>query len=357
MLKLYNKLVYDYINDEDIDNIDELENNYKFMMEVIQVSKDKKMYNLCSDNVKYNYEFVKFMINTFKNDKDFVHEIASLYFEKVGSSDITAKELYFIMRGIFNDYSDDRCLTYNLKCFSMYENDRELINSCIRYEHESIGRNDLGLGFAYVIDYYAGISDIITEYYAKRFLDEIFYDDGNKKIEEFIHSRIRDVNDIKIIGIKKFILDIVRDYDVFLHDYLFAHINLISNIEKDVVKIINNWDRFNIEMIERKKCIFEQEVDILIEKYNVNFDYNDICFYIDNNLNLSVKLSIIEDNEIYGINFNKISLNEYECFKKIIKLAKDLFNNPVIDANYNFKDDEQKVVPRILKFKNKNFSN
>ena len=238
MLKKYNELVWKYINGEEIDNIDELENDYKFMMQVISVSKDKKIYDLCSDNVKNNYEFVRFMINTFKSDKNFVDKIASEYFNKVGSSDNTAKELYFIMREIFKNRDEEKGIFYNFCCFKIYETDREIIRCCIEHEKESLGKNNFGLGFAYVIDYYAGKSDIITEYYAKRFLNEIFYEDENLSLEELIHSKVNDVNYIKSIGIKKFIIDFVRNYDEFLSDYLFVHINLIKNIEKDIIKII-----------------------------------------------------------------------------------------------------------------------
>ena len=38
------KLVIDYINGEDIENIDALENNPQFMLKVIKRSKDKNMY-------------------------------------------------------------------------------------------------------------------------------------------------------------------------------------------------------------------------------------------------------------------------------------------------------------------------
>ena len=53
---MYNrKLIWKYINGEEIPNIDRLESDYRFMLEVIRITNDKKMYNLCSDEIKLKY--------------------------------------------------------------------------------------------------------------------------------------------------------------------------------------------------------------------------------------------------------------------------------------------------------------
>lgn len=354
MLRIANKLVYDYINGEDVNNIDELENDYKFMMEVISVSGDKNLYNLCSENVKSNYEFVRFMIETFKSDKDFVDKIATEYFDKVGSSDMTARELYFVMREIFKNYNDDRGILYNIICFKIYMADKDAISKLIQYEYKELGNDNLGMGFCYVIDYHARKSDIITRYYAKRFLNEIFYENEKMTLEEIIHSKVTNVGMLKSIGLKKFILDYVKTYDAFLSDYLFAHMDLVQNLERDINIIINNWDKFNNEMLERKNYIFQQEVNDLIMKYNASFDYTDVCSYLDANFDFSVKFGIKGFEEIFCIDVKKIDLVEYECLRKIIQLAKDLFGSPVIDTDYEYKevDNTPSIVKgRVLEFK------
>ena len=65
MKKSYSdKIVNDYIYGNDIEEYDigQLENDPVFMMQVIDKTNDKKMYKFCSDEVKNNYEFVKFII-------------------------------------------------------------------------------------------------------------------------------------------------------------------------------------------------------------------------------------------------------------------------------------------------------
>ena len=77
------KLIWDYINGYYIENVDALENDYKFMMDVINITRDKNMYNLCSEEIKSNYEFVMFVIDLFKDDIDFICEIANQYINVV----------------------------------------------------------------------------------------------------------------------------------------------------------------------------------------------------------------------------------------------------------------------------------
>lgn len=356
MLYLYNKLVYDYINGEAIDNIDELENDYKFMMEVIRISKDKNIYNLCSDNVKLNYEFVKFIIDTFKHDKDFIDKVSNYYLNNVNDNNINVTELYFILREVFTDYDDDRTLFYNATCFRIYEKDKETIDNLIASTKEYTGVNDAGLGFCYVTHNISCKSEIITKYYAKRFLNDIFYNNDEITLEELIHINVSNPNHIKNVGIDKFIIDFIKLYDSSLSDYVFCHVDLIKNIRNDIVKVLNNWDRFNSDTLCRKDCIFEQEVNDLISKYNVSFDYMDVCMYIDKNLNLPVKLSIGEYDDIYDIDINKLTLVEYECLRIIIKLAKDLYGSSIVDKEYGYRCLEEtpsKFSGRILEFKSK----
>ena len=57
MLKYSASIVEDYIEGNDIEDfdIDELENDRSFMLDVIKKTKDKNFYNLCSDDLKHDY--------------------------------------------------------------------------------------------------------------------------------------------------------------------------------------------------------------------------------------------------------------------------------------------------------------
>lgn len=162
------RLIWNYINGLEIDNVDELENDYKFMMSVIEITRDKKMYNLCSDEMKTNYEFVKFIINIFKEDKKFICKIANEYINIVDNNDITVKELIFMMCEIFKDYKDeDVYLKYFVMRASIYSLERLSIDMIIEQEEDLFWKKQFGLGFILTQIREFGLSDIITKYVAK----------------------------------------------------------------------------------------------------------------------------------------------------------------------------------------------
>lgn len=123
MLKNYNKkLVLDYIYGNDIVgyDIDELEEDYEFMIEVIKQTRDKRMYSLCSDNVRKNYDFVSFMMDTFKDDKDFVLGVVDGYFGNIMNVDSNNLEdrditLVIMVSDLFDRsyYDNPKIMKYN----------------------------------------------------------------------------------------------------------------------------------------------------------------------------------------------------------------------------------------------------
>ena len=64
MKKYSRKLLSDYLLGKSIDDydIDELESNPEFIKEIIDFSNDKSMYNLCDDELKKNFNLMKFEI-------------------------------------------------------------------------------------------------------------------------------------------------------------------------------------------------------------------------------------------------------------------------------------------------------
>ena len=76
------KLVKDYVEGNDIENIEELEDNLTFMKNVIRYTQDKKMIHFCSDRLKNDYEFIKFIVNYFKSDLEFICKIADEFLAK-----------------------------------------------------------------------------------------------------------------------------------------------------------------------------------------------------------------------------------------------------------------------------------
>ena len=99
-MKEYNiELILKYINGEDVEGA---EDDYKFMISVIKYTKDKNMYELCSDNVKSTYEFVWFMIEEFKCDIEFLIDVVDYYLDNE-REEVKRIEILIIMCDTFKD--------------------------------------------------------------------------------------------------------------------------------------------------------------------------------------------------------------------------------------------------------------
>lgn len=354
------RILWNYINGYYLENVDELESDYRFMMDVIKMARDKNMYNLCSHDIKCNYDFVKFLILTFKDDKEFVHGVASYYLNNTNIEDVTASELVFIMCDILDKYKDnDKYLMYFVRRAGIVTTTRAYMYDFMS-EEDFNTRKLLGMGFVLLLDSdFAGCSSIM-KYVAEEFLYEIFYENEDLTLEELIHIRFSNVEKLDNYGIKNFIFSYVGEFDSFLSTYLSVNMDLIADLEKSIIRVRNNWDNYNMRMLERKYNIFIQEAFDYIDEYKPRYNYREICAYIDRLNVIPFKLEdTLYEEEVAIIDIKNIRLNDYVCIKKITELAKELFLSPVIDSGYYNKDNDAviKNTGRILKFVPKRVDN
>ena len=71
------ELLKKYINGEEFEEslLDSLENNIEFMKAVVEATNDSNIYNVCSNYVRNDANFLMYMINKFDYDTDFVTKI------------------------------------------------------------------------------------------------------------------------------------------------------------------------------------------------------------------------------------------------------------------------------------------
>lgn len=239
------KLVYDFINGNYIENESELENDYKFMMDVINYSKDRNIYYLCSKEVKCNLEFVKFLIHKFKNRRLFICHVVDNYIKNNFEDEVGVFELLIEFTDILNSIGVDyNALSYNIKKHNIYKNTIDEINKLI-----NAGRlNNLvsGLGFSYIISKY-GKSEIVMNYFAYNYVSEIFYSSKNLRLEDLIHKMFSTSDELLKYGVIDFILDYVKGYDEVLANYLLLNLENVKKVELSINYIISNWDNYGTE--------------------------------------------------------------------------------------------------------------
>lgn len=284
MSKYSKKVLYDYILGNDIYgyDIDELENDYIFIKEVVDISGDKKMYDLCDDKLKGNFELMKFLVLKFKDDEQFIKKVAQDFLKLSNDEDdifeiniivsnLVGKEYSSLLENI--NYIDAKCKYNELRTKYILES---------RNDSEEV-KDYYQMSFDYFADVYAG-REIIIDYIAKNMVDEIFSEE-DYSLEELIHTKFKTKEDLEQFGTINFILSYVSLYDSHLSDYLKTNIKLIDTLKDSINNIKNNFNSYN----ERKRNEIMNWIIDYLYKYsleNGHFSGIELIRHITKDLNI-----------------------------------------------------------------------
>ncbi len=380
MVKKYSKkLVFDYIvGNELVDyDIDELENDYEFMIEVIKHTKDKNLYNLCSDEVKKNYNFVKFIVETFKNDFNFIVDVGNNYLKTVDEDDINAHELtILISKGITSDMAleDPKLCSFKLQASSFYEIELIKLAAALEQTKDESLKEEYGLGFLYILDTYEK-SNTICNFFAKRLIDEIFYENEDYTLEQILHMNFKSFNKLKAYGINTFLTDYIKKYDKHLSSYALVHLDLLEPIKKSVRRIEKNWDNYVNRINSEKVNIYEKKVEEYVDKYGMTISTIGLINYVTKKLCLESvfykydtflkEYDEMEDSDFLDgeeipkidvIDEKNMDFHDLSCVKYATKLAIEMFKNNDIDIIQNEYEEKTEDNKKTKSFKI-NFNN
>lgn len=344
------KLILDYVSGNDIEDydIDELENDYEFMMEVISYTKDKNMYALCSDSVKNNYMFIRFLVETFHDDFDFIAELANEYLKDIDHDDITYKELTVLV----SQYADKNNTGYNFYKFKL---NKEMISKCMLIDVEQFlskqddqTKRELGLGFILVTSV-CGTSKILMDFFAKEFIDNIFYDDDKYTLEELIHLNTKNREDLNTKNLNNYIHNYIGTLDQALAHYVVNNLSLIESLKKDLTYIYNKWDYYMNNLKLRREDIVNAEISEFMQQYkfNIDFDVYELINYILVNMgyepiedectvyNKDSQIAIIQKLK----NGQELTFIEQKIVNYVTNLISNLYHKDVIDEDLTDYDD------------------
>lgn len=346
------KIISDYVQGNDIEgyDIEELENNPSFMKAVIMYTNDKKMYSFCGENAKNNYEFVKFVIEKFKQDPNFVLEVADEFFTNNVKKDeeqgtYNCFELSIIMCEM------ERSLGSGIAKYKMYREAQYFhIMQVMQIEKQKQGINNHDIDFL-VLESMFGEQLKILDYFIDKTLQDIFVVDGIFDIDRYLHINYRNVKSIKEQPIATFLISLINNHSSSLADYLACNIELLGELIPKVEKAINNWDNYNqmqyknqseslIEGIhvyylenEHNLPSFSEDelVEYLIKKYHLQNYFESLPWYQTNNLEEMEELywegnshsgnyddiaemgsAVDELEESSGVPYDTIEIAEYE---------------------------------------------
>ena len=300
-MKKYSKeLINKYIKGEDIKNyqIEELEDDKDFMIQVIKETNDKKIYNLCSEKVKKDYEMVKFMVLAYNNDLKFITDIADKYLKEVGDS-LERIELALIMLDLTLKKDNEKATKYKMIVDTIFFSKRLEIEICKAKQNDDDYSREVGMGFLYMFDIYNS-SDIVIKYFAKKTIETIF-SEYDINLEQLLHSKFKNAKDIELQGINNYMINFLGMYDHMLSSYISTHIELLSDFSDKILDVINNWENYN-EQEERKRYndMIEQ-VHSYMENADSIMTETDILYYVARQLGIDEKLAYYDgiSNEIY----------------------------------------------------------
>lgn len=364
MLKYSRKIINDYINGEEIDNIEELENDMDFMISVIDTCNDKNMYYMCGDNLKNDLNFIKFLINKFQNDIEFILMISKECMKHC--DEIDQVELKILLCDCLKDDSCDEVIAFKLSLGMFYMEQRLIFESCMEKLLEFYHKRVNSLGFDIILDEY-NHSELIKEYFAKNMLNEVF-DFNNLEFEKLLHQRFKSKKELNDMGINNFLIQYVYTYDEFLSGYISVHVNLLSELNQKIVKFLERWDKY--EMIKNR-----EKIEILLEEID-KFTNNNMYFvgyelqllkyilikfnlqevFLDSNISLNYFDDSFEGNykEIETLDVKSLSLEMYGKFKKFITKMEELCHFGILPDDYLEETRENTTKKgKILKFKMK----
>lgn len=372
---LSKELVKKYINGEEIANynLDELENDYNFMKSVIEYSNDKNIYKLCSDNLKKNYQFVKFLLYKFKDDMNFITKVADYYINNnncdLEQINIEYDEIIILISNLTkNKVDEDKNIMYQTKAFAIYKKARIQI-ALILNEIKSDMKlsNELGLGFFFILDTY-GHSDIIIKDFSKRYLFELFEENNTFNLEKYLHERFINFEDLEKVGVVNYFIQFIRSFDKYLADYVSVYPDLITNLLNKRLSIIKrNWKMYEKNAIKEKINILYNEVEKYLKDKKLEYTFNtiDVIYYLTKKLGLIDYLKeydeclrildeeYIDNKDYYEIIFETkpIDYTKQRALLELKTIIKTIIRSKTIDRTPNDYNKEESKSPNIYQAK------
>ena len=336
-MKYSKEIVNSYINGTDIEgySIDELENDKEFMMLVIQITNDKNFYNLCSQDVKKDYDFVKFMID----------------------------KLIVIMTSLTEKRNEKKYSFYKLLSDTIFTLKRVII------EVTKIGKgytsNEIGMGFALIVDSFSS-SKIVLDFYAKKFIEAIF-EENDIDLENMLHQQFDSIEQINEIGINNYMLNFIGHYDSVLASYLSTNIELMREFSDKIREIEKNWDKY-ISINEQKKynLIFDKVNEYMNEtQLDGLLTETDLLYYVGKELGIVDKIAkydkgrneFAEDiinglDDDFLISTLNVSFNDRMHYNNVKKIITSILFTNRLNETFDGQQEDIKHNGKKLKLKN-----
>lgn len=360
MNKYDKKIINAYIDGDDIEDytIEELENDSKFMKMVIAKTHDKKMFELCSDELKKDPNFIKFIIMFFNNEKEFICNIID-EFIKTADDIQTFTELVILMSKYTKDNTINKYEKYIALIYLEFKT--QILLAKEEYKGTEV-EDDIGMGFVFIYDCYDH-SPITLNYFAHNFLIDMFIDYDNN-LEELVHNEFDEYKELEEYGINKYLLNLINRYDCSLASYITTNKVLLKPLYQLLRQIKEEWDLYP-EKKEKKQyeLMIDRVLDYTNDLKNSTLCELELLYYTGTCLGIVDKIrkyDTLMDDELYEaflsdmdirINLTRFNVYDIKYINDIENIMIDTLELKVNKSNPN--NLRQRITKKVLIKNNK----
>lgn len=262
----------------------------------IKSQKNLNFYELCPEEMKKNYSFVRCILNLAKEmkltneDKKLVCKIIQNYLEdknlqvaKKQVFSICAEAIQVIEKGypihtVCNDV-----------CIREYENAIRKLE-IRRKEQKELGR-PIALGFNYIRIKYNHYENII-DMFARMFIIKIF-SRSNYSLELELREEFSTPDQARDFGINNYLLNYIKRCDLYLYEYLAKKPELLSDVHDKMDGYLKKW---STSINQRYYTLFEEIHEYIAESYGFDSKLGEleIIAYIANELKLPESIFLFD---------------------------------------------------------------
>lgn len=291
----YSKIAKAYVLGEDlIDDlgneydIEELEQNEEFMLEVFkyikkdenyafdkekQIEEIKKIYKFSSQNIKDNFEIIKYIIENYNNDINFICDIATNYLKKTvdyeesddyEEIDWKRFEISVLMRNLGvenNKKNDERFYIFYIHSESKYILKRNTYKEVIKRTR----KDEYGRGYMIAYEEYLH-SSILQEFMAQRMIRDIFEEFD---LEGYIHEKYKTYNEYMNSNKKTLLIELIKAQDESLSWYATTNIKALDESLEKINLTKEQWDLYETKLEEEKTLYASEYLKDQLLKINV----------------------------------------------------------------------------------------
>lgn len=318
------------------------------LLNLMRTTKNKDLYYNCSLELLCNFDFITEVIKIFKDDFEFVDEVAERYAKFIPAEEIESNPEFIELCMLLGQYVPE-----GHQYYEFYTNRLNGIYS-IFLLHVMMVKDEFPdvseLGFSILMDDHGDRPNIL-DYFATRLMNELYHCNPCGTFEDLIHKHCDSPVNIMNEGYVDFFVRNLYGVDGSLSYYVFDHPYLLDDLSKELDNICVNWDEYEKRLSNKcvsviKNWVLEKQTE---KAYGDDFDYIQAM----NELVISMNFASIfglDKKEVYA-NRSKIVSFGSATFKKDLKVIvnKVLFDRLTIFELDNLVLDEDSGPKKELR--------